>query len=242
MIDPDAELPWAAYLLASGRLAEAVEVSARALEADPDQGQLWLIRAEGDYRLANYDLARQALEQAALLVPLDGKRQCQLAECYGRTGDVSHARSTLNSLADDPDCQLDVLPLVAAGFGELGDCGRALAVCRMAAERQPQEAAPCFGATYYLRRLGYPAMAILPWAARAFELEPDTSLYRTTLALLLAEADMPQEAYDLLRDQPIDGCGCPGRLRRLMALFQTVGDHARWRACSDRLRQMSRAQ
>lgn len=242
MFDSDAQLPWAAYLLAEGRWAEAAEFSARSLETDPDQGPLWLIRAEAEYRLANFDLARQAWEHAALLVPLDGKRQCRLADCYGRTGNTAAARATLDFLADDPDCELEVLPLVAAGFGELGDCQRALAVCRLAAERQPQDAAPCFGATYYLRQLGYPAMAIVPWAARAFELEPETSLYRTTLALLLAEAGKPQEAYDLLRDQPVDGCGCPGRLRRLMALFQAVGDHARWRACSDRLRQMSRAQ
>jgi Flp pilus assembly protein TadD len=233
-----AHLKVAAALLATGRFAEAAESASRGLELNPDAGGLWLVRAEAEYRLANFDVARRAFEHAALLVPLDGRRRCLLAECYGRTGDAAHARSALTLLVDDPNCDAAVLPLVAAGYGQLGDCDRALAVCRLAAERQPQEAAPHFGAAYYLRRLGYPAATIVPWAMRAFELESHVPLYRTTLALLLAESGRREEAYDLLRDQPIDGCGCPGRLRRMMTLFQAVGDHKRWQECSLRLRNM----
>jgi Flp pilus assembly protein TadD len=236
--DPLHDLPLATELLASGRFAEAAETAARGVELNPDLGQLWLVRAEAEYRLANFDVGRRAFEHAALLVPIDGRRQCLLAECYGRTGDVVHARAMLAFLAEDPDCDVNVLPLVAAGYGQLGDCDRALAVCRLAAERQPREAAPHFGAAYYLRRLGYPAAAIVPWARRAFENEPRIPLYRTTLALLLAESGRREEAYDLLRDQPLDGCGCPGRLRRMMALFQAVGDHERWQECSQRLREL----
>lgn len=236
--DPSHDLPLATELLAAGRFAEAAEMAARGVELNPDLGQLWLVRAEAEYRLANFDVARRAFEHAALLVPLDGRRQCLLAECYGRTGDVAHARGVLAFLVEDPDCDANVLPLVAAGYGQLGDCERALAVCRLAAERQPREAAPHFGAAYYLRRLGYPAATIVPWAMRAFEIESDVPLYRTTLALLLAESGRREEAYDLLREQPIDGCGCPGRLRRMMALFQAVGDHDRWQECSQRLRSL----
>jgi Flp pilus assembly protein TadD len=239
--DPEYALPHAANLLACGRFAEAAELAARGLEADPDCGRLWLVRAEAEFRLANFDVARRAFEHAALLVPLDGRRQCLLADCYAHVGDVAHAQATLAFLADDPDCDPSVLPLVAAGYGQLGDCQRALTVCRMAAERQPADAAPFFGACYYLRRLGYQAAAIVPWAERAFELEPDMPLYRTTLALLLAESGKRDEAYELLREQPLDGCGCPSRLRRMMALFQAVGDHARWQACSNQLRQMRAA-
>jgi Flp pilus assembly protein TadD len=241
MFDSDDVLARAARLLERGQFADAAQAARDGLEIDPDQGRLWLVRAEAEFRLANYDLARQSLEEAALLVPLDVSTQCRLADCYARTGDTAHARQLLLFLVDDAGCPSDSLPHVAAGFGQLGDFEQALAVCRLATERNPAEAAPHFGAAYYLRRLGYPAAAIVPSATRAFELEPEVSLYRVSLALLLAESGRREEAYDLLRDLPAERCGCTCRLRRVMAVFKAVGDHQRWQECVDHLHRMRRS-
>lgn len=71
MDDREYGLPHAANLLACGRYAEAAELAARGLESDPDLGRLWLILAEAEFRLANFNVARRAFEHAALLVPLD---------------------------------------------------------------------------------------------------------------------------------------------------------------------------
>ncbi len=239
MKDHSSEYSRAAELLAQGQLLEAVELAAGLLAIQPEIGELWLVRAEAEFRLSNFDRARRSFEQAMLLVPVDGQQQCRLAECYARIGEVGHARMVLDLLVANSACESEVLPLVAAGYGQLGDFRRALSVCRLAVNRQPTEAAPHFGAAYYLRRLGYAASAIIPWAMRAFELEPDVPLYRTTAALLLAEGGRLEEAYDLLRDQPLDGCGCPGRLRRMKMLFQAVGDHDLWQQCCQRLRELN---
>jgi len=240
MQSPEEYLSRAATYFEQSEFGAAAQAAAAGLKHEPDHGQLWLLQAAAEHQLANYDVARQAFEQAALLVPLNPETQCTLADCYARTGRAEQARQLLAFLADDAQLPAEVLPRVAAGFGQIGDLDRALNVCRMAAERDPQESAPFFGAAYYLRRLGYPAAAILPWARRAFELEPDVSLYRTSLALLLAECGGRDEAYELLRELPVEQCGCPCRLRRMMAVFQAVGDHERWQECSNYLRRARR--
>jgi Flp pilus assembly protein TadD len=226
--------------LAAGDFVAAHHLAADAVAWHPDHGRLWWIAGVAAHRLANYDDARQAFEQAALLVPLDGETQCALAECYLQTGRTKQARELFKLLAADELSAIDLLPRVAAGLGQVGDLQGALDVCRDAAERAPDEAAPRFGMAYYLRRLGYPAAAIVPVMSRAFELEPDNPAYRASLAFLLVEAGRQDEAYDLLREVSLTQMSCPCCLRRMMTLFRSTGDHARWRDCSARLHEVAR--
>lgn len=236
MCDESRAIEIATQLVSEGAWSQAQQTLVTSLNLHPDCGRLWLLRGMAEFHLADYAQARRALEHAGLLVPLDGRMQCLLADCYARCGQIEQSRNLLSMLRDDPASDsAELLPLLAAGFGQTGDFENALATCRRAAELDPQDAAPHFGIAYYLRRLGYPAGMILPELTRAFELDPRHPVYRTSLALLLADDGRRDEAYDLLRELPVDRCQCACGLRRMKSLFQAVGDMTRWQQCARRL-------
>lgn len=228
-------------LVEQGSFAEAADALATALDQYPDNGRLWWLRGVAAYHEADYNLARTALEHASLLVPLDGRTQCLLADAYARSGFVQESRNLLQVLADDPASGIDVLPFLAAGFGMLGDYEQALGMCRRAADYNPQDPQAHFGMAYYLQRLGYPPGIILPPATRAFELEPNQLLFRSSLAFLLSELGRHEEAYDLLRDVSVKDWPCACGLRRMKSLFQVMGDFGRWQECSERLSEIRAA-
>lgn len=228
----------AGQLLAQGRAADAERLLCAALDTWPDDGALRLLLARVRHKLGDFRAAVAAFEHAATLVPLDALNQCLLADCYGQIGLARQGIELLKVLAEDEHCPTDLLPRLATGFSRLGDAERALEVCRLAAERLPNQAEAHFAVAFYLRKLGYPAQVALPSLARAFELAPHHPVYRSNLAFLLVEEGCEDEAYELLRELPPQACVCSCQLRRMMRLFQTLGDHERWSACSLQLQQM----
>lgn len=225
-------------LVRRGMLAEADGLLDAALDNSPDDGDLWQIRGQIRRRQGDFGGAREALETATLLVPLNPQARCTLAECYARTGQEALAGVIYRGLARDARCPTELLPAVASGLGSLGDDSSALAACREILRRDPSRHEAHFGAAYYLRRLGHPDVAILAALTQAFELAPGVPLYRVTLASVLSRIGEHDEAYDLLRGVDPRTIGCRCCLGRMMTVFLRVGDLARFGACRDRSQQI----
>jgi len=79
---------------------------------------------------------------------------------------------------------------------------------------------------FYMRRLGHPAASLILVVTRAHDLAPELVTYRVLLASLLAHTGEPQEAYELLRDVPLESVRCTGYLRRMIAVFHLAGEDA----------------
>jgi len=222
-------------LYQQGNYAEAAATARALLSVNSGDCRLWTLCGLSSYHLRDFFLAKLALERAGHLLPLAADEQCALAECYARTGQVERARGLYLALADDPDCPTRSLPTISAGLGRLHDHEAALNVCRLASEREPNSPEPLFGMTFYLRRLGYPASVAIPVMNKALDLANGQLLYRVVLAFLLAEDHRNEEAYELICDVRTAEIACPCLLRRMMAVFQAVGDHSRWRRCGMQL-------
>lgn len=229
----------AEQLLAERSFSEVESLLSSALEQHADEGQLWRLLALARHAHGDFGSAAMAFEQAGMLVPLSARDQCLLAECYATTDRARHAVNIYQHLLEDPNCPREMLPTIAAGFGRLGDARAAMKVCRLALQSDPDRPEPLFGLVYYLRKLGYPAKVVIPLMRRAFEMASECTLYRSTLAFLLAEDGRTEDAYDLLCDLRPAEAGCARQVRRMMAIFQAVGDFDRWKACRQRLEESS---
>ena len=214
-----------------GDVEEAEELVRAGLERFPEDGDLWQMGGLLRHGRGDFGGAREALETAGVLVPLDSTAQCALAECYARTGKPELARCVYRHLAAQCHCPTALLPRVAAGLGGLGEDRLALEACREFSRRDPEAPEAFVGMAFYMRRLGKPVEAIIPVAVRAHELAPRVTTYRILLATLLAHGGRLGEASDLLCEVAPDSVGCQGCLRRMMAIFHRAGDHARAAAC-----------
>jgi tetratricopeptide (TPR) repeat protein len=230
-----AEKQQARQLLANRKFSEAEKLLELLLSQHADEGELWRLCGRARYSRRNFWSSSTALEHASMLVPLSAKDQCMLADCYAKTGRSQHAANLYRLLAEDPACPAETLPTIAAGLGQLGEFRAAMETCQRASQQDPSRVEPQFGMAYYLCRLGYPPKVTIPLFRRIVDLAPHCSLYRSTLAFLLAADGNMEEAYDFLRDVPPAEAGCSCQLRRMMAIFQAVGDSARWSQCKAHL-------
>jgi len=218
-------------LAGAGELDEAGDLAEQALASEGENGLLWRFVGLLRHRAGDYQGARHALETAQALVPFDPSTSCILAESLARTGHAGPAREVYQALAADENCPETLFPTIAAGLGFLGEDGLALDACLELIRRVPEHAEAHFGAAFYLRRLGRPPEAALPYVARACELAPGVDLYRISLATLLDHAGRRDEAYELLRGIDLDGVSCRCCLRRMTTIFLAAGDAARGSAC-----------
>ncbi|WP_165227852.1 tetratricopeptide repeat protein [Aquisphaera insulae] len=208
-----------------GEVFEADRVATHAVEQHPDDGELWQIHGLICARLGDFEAACDALETAAVLVPLNPAAQCALAECHARAGRVDLARGLYRGLVRRPDCPTGLLPSAASGLGRIGDNESALEACHALARRDGRRHEAFFGIAYYMRLIGHDALEILPAAARAHELAPDCPSYRTLYASLLSQVGREGQARELLRGLRPDSVRCAGCLRRIMAILSR-GDRA----------------
>jgi len=210
-----------------GRLVEAEGLAGRAVQGDPEDGNLWQFLGLIRHRLGDLTRARSALEVASALVPLEPSARRALADCYARTGHAELAGDLYRALAVDARCPTDLLPAVASGLGGLGRHEDALKACRELIRRDPSCHEGHFGVAFYLRRLGMPPEAALPSVATAFELAPDLLLYRISLAALLDHVGRRDEAHDLLRDVDPGAVQCRCCLRRMATILRDTDDPTR---------------
>jgi tetratricopeptide (TPR) repeat protein len=226
-------------LLKNGEIHQATELAAEAVLDFPDDGQLWELLGVAYQRSARYADALHALEMASLLKPLDiGARFC-LAEAYAATGSLPLAVFMYRMVSEDPRTPVWLLPKVASHLGELREFEHALDVCQTIVERDTERHEAHFGIGFYLRRLGAPTERVVAAIQRAFELAPQSPLYRVVLASLLQEMDRHDDAYELLLDLPPSSVHCPHSLRRMLQVFHTASDMQRALDCSRCLRKLN---
>lgn len=226
-------------LLKVGQLEQAAELAATAVCDFPDEGALWELLGVSHQRRGEYELAREALEMATLLKPLDiGARFC-LAEAYAATGYRDLAVFVYRLVAEDPRTPTWLLPKVASHLGELQEFAEALAVCQRIVDRDDSRHEAHFGMGFYLRRMGMATDRVLAAISRAHELAPQIALYRVVLALLWHEQGRTDDAHELLRWLPPDAVMCPDSVKRMMLVFHSVNDVQRVLDCRQWLRKRS---
>lgn len=225
-------------LLKSGQLEQAAALAAEGVCEFPDDGSLWELLGVAHQRTGESQLAREALEMATLLKPLDiGARFC-LAEAYAATGSREMAVFVYRLVSDNPQTPIWLLPKVASHLGELEEFAHALGVCQLIVERDATRHEAHFGIGFYLRRLGMSTDLVIEAITHAFELASDVPLYRVVLASLLREIGRNDEAYEMLRSLPPGSVNCPDSLHRMMLVFHSVNDVQRLLDCTRCLRRM----
>ncbi len=206
-----------------GWIAEAARLATEAVQAFPDDGDLWQLHGLLLQRQGDFKGACDALETASLLVPLTPAAQCALADCHARAGRRELARQLYLALAEDASCPTALLLSVASGLYGTGDASAALDVCLEITRREPDHHEAYFGIAYYMRRVGHEAAEILPMVARAHELSPKHPVYRVVMASFLAQVGRFDEACSLLRGVRPGTIRCGGCLRRIMAILDRGG-------------------
>lgn len=211
---------------------QAAEAAAAGVSEFPDNGPLWELLGVAYQRGGQSALAREALEMATLLKPLDtGARFC-LAEAYAATGSHEMAVFVYRMISDDPRTPTWLLSRLASRLGEMEEYAHALGVCQLIVERDATRHEAHFGIGFYLRRLGIATERVVSDISRACELAPEIALYRVVLASLLHELGRDDEAREvlrLLRSGTVDG---PCSIRRMLRLFHSNHDVRRLMACA----------
>lgn len=220
----------------SGDGAQAMQELHAALATNGDNGRQWELLGLLAYANEDYRLALRAIETANSLVPLGASGQVVLARCYDRFGFRASARAIYGHLAEQRrGLPAELLEPVAAGLGRNGEYELALNVCRLAAERSPENAEPLLAMVQYMRRLRRPVEQVLPVLFRAHHLEPENVECRITLAWLLHEAGRSEEGAYLLRPVAADDSSCIRCLTLMQCIFESVGDDDGAQACQWRL-------
>ena len=226
----------------AGDYAQAAELVGQGLSQDSDYGPLWQLRGLVQHAQGDTAAAIRCLEAATTLGPLSAAAQCVLAECYGKVGQSALAGTIFKHLVTSTSCPSELLSTVSIGLQKLGDFEGALAACREAARRMPEEDAPWFGIAFCMSRLGYPPERILSPLQRAFNLAPECLSYRVGLACMLHRAGQLDRACRLVQHlsiEAIEAITCANCLRRLAVLYEAVDDAARRDACHLRLGDLS---
>lgn len=225
-------------LLKRGELRIVVEMATNSVQEFPDDGSLWELLGVACQRDGQHEKALHALETASLLKPLDiGARFC-LAEAYAATGSHDLAVFVYRLVSEDPRTPVWLLPRVASHLGELQEFEHALDVCLTIVARDQSRHEAHFGIGFYLRRLGAETERIITSIQRAHDLSPATPLYRVVLASLRQELGQDADAYELLRQIPVESRTGAHSLHRMLLVFHTARDMQKLFDCARSLRQL----
>ena len=221
-----------------GESAEAEDVVRDGLRRFPDDGDLWQLDGLMRHGRGDFCGARESLMTAGLLVPLDPSAQWRW-----RSATCGPARRSW------PAACIGTSPRIAAArrrccrrsppaWGASGRTAWPWTSARSCRRREPERHEALVGMAFYMRRLGRPAEAIIPVAARAHELAPQIAPYRVLLASLLSGTGRHREAAELLRGLAPDSIQCRGCLRRMTTIFHLAGDLAMAEAFRRRARRI----
>lgn len=225
-------------LYARGQHSAALQRATQWLADHPDDGRMRELEGIVLYAKQEYVQAAEALEEASLLTSLSYAGQCVLGDCFLRTKRRGLAHTVFVYLAAVPELPTSLLPLLAAGLGATGEPARALAVCRDAARRLPDEDEPLYGMAHYMAKLNYPHECVLPLLERALHLSPNCAMYRVALAVIYEKLGRLPEAYEAakgLATEALAAQRCANCLARLARVFFRAHDWDRYRSCLTRM-------
>lgn len=231
--------PWrrALEFYAEGRLHLAHRALHQHLGEQPDCGRGWELLGMVYYVWRQFPPARNALEQATALVPLQPAAECALADCYLACGQRELAHLMYRHLLQRDEVDADVLLAVAAGLDQVGESRGAVAACRRAIFLDGAMSQAYYDLSFYLGRSFAPPDIVEAAAQRAVLLDPDNITYRIGLAGFLQGQSRSREAARLLEPlaaEQVLAMNCRCCLARLIAIFEAVDDQERAAWCRSR--------
>jgi tetratricopeptide (TPR) repeat protein len=213
--------------LALGEWSMASHLAQRALRHDPDDGAAHEVEGIASYELEQFGSALHHLEAATTLTPLGVEAQLILADLYIRCAQTAAACCILDYLAEGERCSTPLLPTLAKALGRAGRPHTALGVCQRLTDQRPGFHPAWFGLAYYRTELGYEPTSLELPLRMAFELAPQSLMYRVCLAALLTDLQQLEEAYLLIHDVPVEAVRCLCQCKRLASVCHQLNDQDR---------------
>lgn len=228
----------AADMFRQGRSRQALNVLGRIRDQWDAHGRCWELAGQIHFDLGDLAATAEALEIAAILIPLSATAQCRLAECYLRTQRPDLAACIYAHLAeienlaeeDAVDAVRGLLRVDAIGVGvDLG-----LRTLRRFRENHRLLTLVADG----LERSGLGPQASLPMLLQAERLQPKNLHYKIAVIKRLVEAGRRLDAVRRLRVIEVESLDCVASLQRLRLLLAACGEVERAQACHARLAQI----
>jgi tetratricopeptide (TPR) repeat protein len=229
----------AAELHNAGQTAEAIRELQQYLDEVGEEGKT--LEMLGTLLFADGDAtgALSALEESSAMIPLSPRGQLVLAKCYDNARFPQAAAAIYLYLATLGNLDDELLEPLAAGLGKHCENQMALAVCRQAAQRMPDNPEPLMGIVHYMRRLRVPTERILPTLFRAHHLDPENKDCRITLAWLLHETGHSREGAHLLEQVDSERFTCIRCLTLMQHIFSAAGHDEQATDCGNRLKMLA---
>jgi tetratricopeptide (TPR) repeat protein len=220
----------------TGQTRQAIDELQEHLEERPHAAKLWELLGVLSFAIDDTELARAAIEQASIMIPLSARGQLVLAKCYDALGYREAAGAIYRHVATLDSLDDELMEPLAAGLGRYGEYQHALAICRTAAKRMPDNPEPLKGIVHYMRRLRMPVERILPTLFRAHHLAPEDKDCRISLAWLLHETGQSNDGAALLEAVDTDDFSCIRCLTLMQHIFEAAGHSDRATDCRNRLK------
>jgi len=221
----------ACELLAGKRVADAIDLLARAVEREPDDGELWSLLGVAQCSAGQVSDSIASLETALTLTPVGPEGRLALALGYEVIQKRELATDLFVGLREEDGLPYRVLEPLSRALARADQPALALEVCQHAAVRRPDEVGPLRGIAFYLSQLGRNSEEILTVLFKAFHLDPEHFDTRMQLARRLHEAGRCQEASYLLSVVQIETSCCPSCLNAMREIFAAAGDHENAHRC-----------
>jgi len=221
-----------------GNFFNAVKFSQYALARDNDDADAWVILGLSLMKRCDFIGAIDALENAALICPLDNDGRFTLAVAYGAVGRATLSRDLLMALATSGHVDAPELLKIAAGLEAVDEPVLAMESCRQAGKIAPDAALVHYQMGYYATLCNYPPSVSEALIRHAVGLEPKNVHFRIGLASLLIRLDRKEEAMAALDSTIPDRLGevtCKCCLKRIANVFFDCDDVERARLCATRL-------
>ena len=221
-----------------GEYRRSLEILQASMNEVRDDGKAWRLKGLAHYELREISEAADALEHAALLVPLCPLAQCRLAQSYVRLRRREVALLIFQHLVSLHDLPEHISECVAKGLLQIDACDMALMFCLNQLKRFRNSHRLLFTTSSVMRRLSYDHEEALPFSLRALQLRPNNLYYRISCAQQMVAVDQRGAAVELLAEVNLDRVQSIASLNRLLLLFERLDDQASAEHCHMRLQQI----
>src|SRR6056297_821876 len=221
-----------------GAFLLAVKFWQYALAEDPDDAFAWLTLDHSLLKLHDRIGSIDALENAAVLQPLDTASRVELAIAYRAVGRKSLSRDLLMMVATSEQATAPEMLRIAAALEAVDEPILAMEACRQAGKISPETPEVHYQMGYYAQMTGHPASVSEALMRHAIDLDPANIHFRIGLASLLIRLGRQCEAIAVLEraiPSRLDEITCERCLRRIANLFFDRDDLHRARLCAVRL-------
>ncbi len=180
------------------------------------------------YHQGNVQESIRLIEAAMFEIGLSISGQLTLANAWLQTGDFDSTRTTVTFLVDIIErVPCSMLPDLTHLLSAIQEYELAIAVCREAYERNPDDDNAVFGAAFYMDRAGYPVELVKSMMLKAVDMKPSSQLYRANLAVVCSAMGQWEIAYShacRLSDAALKSLPCRCMAKQIAELFSRFQD------------------